>query len=62
MQITLTDGKKPKRLKACYSELINKSTQTIRYVPRVIGLMTSVLPCVKFRAAQHDKNKIKQMH
>lgn len=53
--------KNPKRLKVCFSELINKPTQTIRYVPRVIGLMTSILPGVKFRAAQPDKNKIKQM-
>ena len=46
MEITLTET-----LKACCSELLHKNNQTIRYVTKVIGLMTSSLPGVKYGAA-----------
>ena len=52
MEITLTDTKK-ETLKACCSELLHKNNQTIRYVARVIGLMTSSLPGVKYGAAHY---------
>ena len=38
----------------CCSELPHKNNQTIRYVAKVIGLMTSSLAGVKYRAA-HNK-------
>ena len=50
MEITLTNAKK-ETLKACCSELLHKSNQTIRYVAKVIGLMTAGLPGVKYGAA-----------
>ena len=43
MEIALTDTKK-ETLKACCRELLHKNNQTIRYVAKVIGLMTSRLP------------------
>ena len=52
MEITLTDSKK-KTLKACCSELLHKNNQIITYVPKVIGLMTSSLPGVKYGAAHY---------
>ena len=52
MEITLTDTIK-KTLKACYSELLYRNNQVIRYVAKVIGLMTSSLPEVKYEAAHY---------
>ena len=52
MKITLTDTKK-ETLKACCSELLHKNNQTIRYVAKVIGLMTSSLPGVRYGASHH---------
>ena len=52
MEITLTITKK-ETLKACCSELLHKNKQTIRYVAKVIGLMTSSLPGVKYGAAHY---------
>ena len=52
MDISLTDTKK-KTLKACCSELLHKNNQTIRYVAKVIGLMTSSLQGVKYGAAHY---------
>ena len=52
MEITLTDTKK-ETLKACCSELLHKNNQTIRYLAKVIGLMTSSLPGVKYGAAHY---------
>ena len=52
MEITLTDTKK-ETLKACCSELVHKSNQTIRYVAKVIGVMTSSLPGIKYGAAHY---------
>ena len=52
MEITLTDTKK-ETLKACYSELLHKNNQTIRYVAKVIGLRISSLPGVKYGAAHY---------
>ena len=52
MEITLTDTKK-ETLKACRSELLHKNNQSIRYVAKVIGLMTSSLPEVKYGAAHY---------
>ena len=49
MEITLTDTK---TLKSC-SEMFHKNNQTIRYVAKVIGLMTSSLPGVKYRTAHY---------
>ena len=40
-------------MKACRSELLHKNNQTIRYVAKVIGLMTSSLPGVKYGAAHY---------
>ena len=42
MEITLTDTKK-QTLKVCCSELVHKYNQTIRYVAKLIRLMTSSL-------------------
>ena len=52
MEITLTDTKK-ETLKACCSEQLYQNNQTIRYVAKVIGLMTSSLPGVKYGAAHY---------
>ena len=52
MEITLTDTKK-ETLKACCSELLHKNNQTIRYVAKMIGLMASSLPGVKYGAAHY---------
>ena len=52
MEITLTDTKK-EVFKACSSELLHNNNQTIRYAAKVIGLMTSSLPRVKYRAAHY---------
>ena len=52
MEITLTITKN-ETLKACCSELLHKNRQTIRYVAKVIGLMTSSLPGVKYEAAHY---------
>ena len=52
MEITFTDTKK-ETFKACCSELFHKNNQTIRYVAKVIGLMTSILPGVKYGAAYY---------
>ena len=52
MEITLTDTIK-KTLKACYSELLYRNNQVIRYVAKVIGLMTSSVPEVKYEAAHY---------
>ena len=41
-------------MKACYCELFNKTTQTTRYVARVIGLMTSDLQGVKYDTAHYE--------
>ena len=50
IEINLTDTKKAKKetLKACYSELLHKNNQTIRYVAKGIGLMASSLSGVKY--------------
>ena len=40
-------------LKACCSKLPHKNKQTIRYVAKVIGLMTSSLAGVNYRAAHY---------
>ena len=40
-------------LKACFSELPHKNNQTIRYVAKVIGLMTSSLLGVKYGGAHY---------
>ena len=40
-------------LKACCSELLRMNNQTIRYLTKVIGLMTSRLPGVKYGAAHY---------
>ena len=53
MEIALTDTKK-KTLKACCRELLHKNNQTIIYVAKVIGLMTSRLPGAKY-GADHYK-------
>ena len=50
METTLTDTKK-ETLKAFYSELLHKSNQTIRYVAKVICLMASSRPEVKYGPA-----------
>ena len=53
-------------MKACCSELLHKNYQTIRYVAKVIGLMTTSLPGVKYGAAhykyleQDKKNPLKK--
>ena len=47
MEITLTDTKK-ETLKTCCSKLLYKNNQTIRYVAKVIGLITSSLPGGKY--------------
>ena len=52
LEITLTDTKK-ETLKACCSELIHKNNQIIRYVAKVIDLMTSNLPGVKYGAGHY---------
>ena len=52
MEITFTDTKK-ETFKACCSELLHKNNQTIIYVAKVIGLMTSILPGVKYGAAYY---------
>ena len=52
MEITFTDTKK-ETLKACCSELLHKNNQAIRYVPKMIGLMTSSFPGVKYGAANY---------
>ena len=52
MKITLTDTKK-ETLKAYCSELLHKNNQIIRYIAKVIGLMTSSLPRVKYGAARY---------
>ena len=52
MEITLTDTSK-ETLKACCGELLHKNNQTIRYVAKVIDLMTSSLPWVKYGAAHY---------
>ena len=52
MEITLTDTKK-ETLKAYCSELLHKNNQIIRYIAKVIGLMTSSLPRVKYGAARY---------
>ena len=52
MEITLTDTKK-ETLKTCCSKLLYKNNQTIRYVAKVIGLITSSLPGVKYGAAHY---------
>ena len=49
---TLIDTKN-KTLKACYSEMLHKNNQTIRSVEKVIGLMTSSLPGVKYGVAHY---------
>ena len=43
IEIALTHTKK-ETLKACCSELLHKKNQTIRYVAKVIGLMTERPP------------------
>ena len=53
MEIKLTDTKK-ETLKACCSELLHNNNQTIRYVAKMIALMTSSLPGVKY-GADHYK-------
>ena len=40
-------------MKACYSEPLHKNRQTIRYVAKVIGLMTSSLSGVKYGPAHY---------
>ena len=52
MEITFTDTKK-ETLKVCCSKLLHKNNQTIWYVPKVIGLMTSSLPGVKYGVANY---------
>ena len=52
MEITLTDSKK-QTLKGCCSELLHKNNQTIRYVAKVIGVITSSLPGVKYGAGHY---------
>ena len=52
MEITITDTKK-ETLKVCCCELLHKNNQTIRYVAKVIGLMVSSLPGVKYREAYY---------
>ena len=52
MEITLTDTKK-ETLKTCCSELLHKNNQTIRYVAKVIDLITSSLPGEKYGAVQY---------
>ena len=47
MEITITDTKN-KTLKTCCSKLLYKNNQTIRYVAKVIGLITSSLPGGKY--------------
>ena len=46
MEIPLTDIKK-ETLKACWSELLHKNNQNIRYIAKAIGFMTSSPPGVK---------------
>ena len=53
MEITIT-GTKTQTLKVCCSELLHKNNQTIRYVAKVIGLMTLSLPGVKYGAAHYN--------
>ena len=52
MEKTLTDTKK-ETLKTCCSELLHKNNQATRYVAKVIGLMTSSLPGVKYGEAHY---------
>ena len=52
MEITLTDTSK-ETLKACCGELLHKNNQKIRYVAKLIDLMTSSLPWVKYGAAHY---------
>ena len=52
MEITLTDTSK-ETLKACCGELLHKKNQKIRYVVKLIDLMTSSLPWVKYGAAHY---------
>ena len=52
MEITLTDTKK-ETLKTCCSKLLHKNNQTIRYVAKVIDLITSSLPGEKYGAVQY---------
>ena len=52
MEITLTDAKK-ETLKTCCSELLHKNNQTIRYVAKVISLMTSSLTGLKYGVAHY---------
>ena len=49
MKISLTDQKK-ETLKICCKKLLNNHKQTIRYIARVIGIITSSLPGVKYGA------------
>ena len=58
MEITLTDIKE-ETLKACCSELLHKNNQTIRYVAKVMGLMTSSLLGVKYGAAYYKYKQYK---
>ena len=51
-KVTFTDIKK-QTLKAYYSELLHRTNQTTRYVAKVICLMTSSLPGVKYGAAHY---------
>ena len=52
VEITLTDTKK-QTLKACCSEQLHKNNQTIRYVAKMISLMT-ILSGVKYGVAQYE--------
>ena len=52
IEITLTDTTK-ETLKVCCSKLLHKTSQPIQYVAKVIGLMTSSLPWVKYGAAHY---------
>ena len=52
MEITLTDTKK-ETLKACFSKLLQRNNETVRYVAKVIGLTTSSLPGVKYGPAHY---------
>ena len=60
MEITLTDAKN-KNLKAWCSELFNKNNQTIRYVAKVIHLMKSSLPGVKYGVAT-SKSELREQN
>ena len=59
MEITLTNTKK----ETCCSELLYKNNKTIRYVAKVIRLMTSSLLGVKYGAAHYKYlEQDKKMH